>query len=129
MAKDNLIPLMFTIPAAVLEQSEIALEASKTLSASDLLSAPAEAPGLLPMAQTVYALRSLKADPAHNTAEVIRDAENNELEYKEARSLIVARNKAASIGKKAHLYASATARAKAAILARKAEAAKAAKSA
>lgn len=120
MAK--IIPMVVSVSSQIKRQSRIAVKAARTLPESDLLFAEAEVDGLLPLEQEVYAIRDSKADPKHNTPEVIAEVEANREKYREARSLIAARTAAKKIVSSARARYQAMLRAEAEVAAEESEA-------
>lgn len=119
MAK--IVHMIFPVSKEIKRESRKATKAARTLPEADLLMAEAEVDGLLTMDQTVYAIRATKADPLHNSPEVVAEAEESNNAYKQARALIAARTKAKSIVGPARARYTATMRAEAELAAEEAE--------
>ena len=108
------------VPSIVVSQSDLAVEIAKGLSSVGLISASANAPGLIPYAQDVYATREIKADPDHNTADDMLKAAEHNAACADARTFIKSRTKAAAIVAPLRDAHAALIKARAAIAARKA---------
>ena len=111
---------ILTVPENIVEQSDNAKAAARYLDEKVLLTTPAEAPGLVTISTTVYALREVKADGTHHDKETLDIIADNNADTRDARAYVKNRNKALIAVTAAHAMKSALAKGKADILAARA---------